>query len=64
VVYVTVPPSATPKMLASEFARFAGLPTGPRQNQAEITNAVCDVMSRLRVDLVLIDFTDRGHSCS
>jgi hypothetical protein len=58
------PPSATPKMLAAEFARFAGLPASPRQNQAEITNAVCDVISRLRVDLVLIDFTDRYHSCS
>ena len=42
-------------MLAAEFARFAGLPASPRQNQAEITNAVCDVMSRLRADLVLID---------
>ena len=51
-------------MLAAEFARFAGLPASPRQNQAEITNAVCDVISRLRVDLVLIDFTDRYHSCS
>ena len=29
VVYVTVPPSATPKMLAAEFARFAGLPGKP-----------------------------------
>src|SRR5262249_61077773 len=55
VVYATVPPSATPRMLAAEFARFAGLPASPRQNQAEITNAVCDVMSRLRADLVLID---------
>jgi hypothetical protein len=58
-------------MLASEFARFAGLPAGSRQNQAEITNAVCDVMSRLRVDLVLIDeihnldylYTDRESAC-
>lgn len=55
VVYVTVPPSATPKMLAAEFARFAGLPVHPRQNQADITNAVCDVLSRLRADLVLVD---------
>ncbi len=27
VVYVTVPPAATPRMLAVEFARFLGLPT-------------------------------------
>jgi hypothetical protein len=55
VVYVTVPPAATPKMLASEFARFAGVPVHSRQNQADITNAVCDVLARLRVDLVLVD---------
>jgi hypothetical protein len=55
VVYVTVPPAATPKMLAAEFARFAGLPVHPSQNQADITNAVCDVLSRLKADLVLID---------
>ena len=55
VAYVTVPPAATPKILASEFARFAGLPVHSRQNQADITNAVCDVLSRLRTDLVLVD---------
>jgi hypothetical protein len=55
VVYVTVPPAATPKMLASEFARFAGVPVRRGQNQADITNAVCDVLARLRVDLVLVD---------
>jgi hypothetical protein len=54
VVYVTVPP-ATPKMLASEFARFAGVPVHRGQNQADITNAVCDVLARLRVDLVLAE---------
>ena len=56
VVYVTVPPAATPKMLASEFARFAGVPVNSRQqNQADITNAVCNVLARLRTDLVLVD---------
>jgi AAA domain len=55
VVYVTVPPAATPKMLASEFARFAGVPVHRGQNQADITNAVCDVLARLRADLVLVD---------
>jgi hypothetical protein len=56
VVYVTVPPAATPKMLASEFARFAGIPvSSQRQNQADITNAVCDVLARMRTDLVLVD---------
>jgi hypothetical protein len=55
VVYVTVPPAATPKILASEFAQFAGLPVASRQNQSEITNAVCDVLRRLRADLVIVD---------
>src|SRR4029079_6437625 len=52
----TVPPAATPKMLAAEFARFAGIPgNGRQQNQDDITNAVCDVLARLRTDLVLVD---------
>jgi hypothetical protein len=56
VVYVTVPPAATPKMLAAEFARFAGVPVNSRQqNQADITSAVCDVLARLRTSLVLVD---------
>jgi hypothetical protein len=56
VVYVTVPPAATPKMLAAEFARFAGIQVDSRrQNQADITNTVCDVLARLHADLVLID---------
>jgi hypothetical protein len=42
-------------MLAAEFARFAGVPVRRGQNQADITNAVCDVVARLRVDLVLVD---------
>jgi hypothetical protein len=65
VAYVTVPPAATPKMLAAEFARFAGVPVNSRQqNQADITNAVCDVLARLRTDLVIVDFTDRYFPCS
>src|SRR6266540_5968833 len=33
VVYVTVPPAATPRMLAGEFARFLGLPLTRRQTR-------------------------------
>ncbi|MBM0238238.1 ATP-binding protein [Micromonospora sp. ATA32] len=55
VVYVTVPPAATPKVLAAEFARFLGLPLPPNLNQVNITNAVCDVLCRLGTDLVLVD---------
>ncbi|MDG4786228.1 ATP-binding protein [Micromonospora sp. WMMD1102] len=55
VVYVTVPPAATPKVLAAEFARFLGLPLPRNLNQVNITNAVCDVLSQLGTDLVLVD---------
>lgn len=55
VVYVSVPPAATPKMLAAEFARFVALPIPSAFNQAAITNAVCDVLCRLRVEIVIID---------
>jgi hypothetical protein len=55
VVYLSVPPAATPKMLAAEFARFVGLPIPSAFNQAAITNAVCDALCRLRVEIVIID---------
>ena len=55
VVYISVPPAATPKMLAAEFARFVGLPIPAAYNQAAITNAVCDILCRLRVEIVIID---------
>ncbi|MFI1386696.1 TniB family NTP-binding protein [Embleya sp. NPDC020886] len=55
VVFVTVPPSSTPKMLISEFARFLGLPAPRRMNQIQITNAVCGLLCELGTQLVLID---------
>jgi hypothetical protein len=55
VVYVTVPPAATPKMLAIELARFIGLPLPTRFSQVEITNKVCDLLCALNCRLVLID---------
>lgn len=55
VVYVTVPPRATPKMLAIEFARFLGLPVPRTETQTSITNAVCDLLIKLRVELALVD---------
>ncbi|MFJ9845864.1 TniB family NTP-binding protein [Kitasatospora sp. NPDC101155] len=55
VVYVTVPPAATPKMLAIEFARFIGLPLPSRYSQVEVTNRVCDLLCTLGCRLVLID---------
>lgn len=55
VVYVTVPPRATPKMLAIEFARFLGLPVVRQETQTSITNAVCNLLIKMRVELALVD---------
>jgi hypothetical protein len=55
VLFISVPPAATPKMLVSEFARFLGMPLTDRLNQTQITNAVCDLLCDLGTQLVLID---------
>jgi hypothetical protein len=55
VVYVTVPPAATAKMLAVEFARFYGLVFSTRANMPDIVNAVCATASHTGVELVLVD---------
>ncbi|MDT0468172.1 ATP-binding protein [Streptomyces gibsoniae] len=52
VIYFTVPPAATPKTFAMEFARFFGLDFPTRFN---ITDAVCATAAHVLVDLVLID---------
>lgn len=59
VIYVTVPPAATPRMLAVEFARFLGLPLTNRANLTEVVNAVCVTATHVGINLVLVDFTDR-----
>ncbi|GGQ96716.1 TniB family NTP-binding protein [Streptomyces griseorubens] len=55
VMFITVPPSSTPKMLISEFARFLGLPIPQRMNQVQITNAVCTLLCEMNTQLVLVD---------
>jgi Bacterial TniB protein len=56
VVYVTAPPKGSPRKLAVEFARFLGLPPiRPRHNVADITDAVCQVLTDARTDLVIVD---------
>jgi hypothetical protein len=42
-------------MLAVEFAQFLGLPTTRSWNQADITNAVCQILCDSRCELVVID---------
>ena len=55
VVYVTVPPAATSRMLAVEFARFLGLPVTNRANITDVIEAVCGVLIDARVSVVCVD---------
>jgi hypothetical protein len=55
VVYITVPPAATPRMIATEFARFFGLPVSRRSNITDIIEPVCGVGLDTRVTLVSVD---------
>ncbi|MFF5253867.1 ATP-binding protein [Streptomyces leeuwenhoekii] len=55
VVYVTVPPAATPRTIAAEFARFLGLPTTRRFNITDIIDSVVGVCTKARTGLVLVD---------
>jgi hypothetical protein len=55
VIYVTVPPAATPRMLAVEFARFLGLPLITRANITDVIEAVCGVAVDARVSVVCVD---------
>lgn len=55
VVYITVPPAATARMVAVEFARFLGLPVRVRSNITDILETVCGVLTDARVGMVLVD---------
>ncbi|MFJ4777910.1 TniB family NTP-binding protein [Streptomyces sp. NPDC088762] len=55
VAYVLVPPGATAKTLAAEFARYLGIPVTPRMTQTQITESVCHTYNQAGVRLVLID---------
>jgi hypothetical protein len=55
VVYATVPPAATPRMLAVEFARFLGIPVISRANLTDIIEAVCGVLTDARTTVVCVD---------
>ena len=52
---MTVPPAATARMLAVEFARFLGLEFSGRANITDIVNAVCTTAANTRVELVCVD---------
>ncbi|RSS89165.1 ATP/GTP-binding protein [Streptomyces sp. WAC05292] len=55
VLYITVPPAATARMIAAEFARFLGLPVRGRSNMTDIIEAVVGVCTDTRTGLVLVD---------
>lgn len=55
VLYITVPPAATPRMVAAEFARFLGIPILARANMTDIVEAVCGVAIDSRVSAVICD---------
>ena len=54
VVYIIVPPAATPKTLAIELAAFLGLPVSSRDSQHAITAAVAGVLRKVGCTLVLV----------
>lgn len=55
VIYITVPPAATPRMVAAEFARFLGLPVTTRANITDIIEAVCGVAVNTGASVVCVD---------
>ncbi|MDQ0946317.1 hypothetical protein QFZ24_000240 [Streptomyces phaeochromogenes] len=55
VLYITVPPAATARMVAAEFARFLGLPVRPRSNMTDIIEAVVGVCTDSCTGMVLVD---------
>ncbi|MFD9480815.1 MULTISPECIES: AAA family ATPase [Streptomyces] len=55
VLYITVPPAATARMIAAEFARFLGLPVHRRLNTTDIIEAVVGVCTTARTGLVIVD---------
>jgi hypothetical protein len=59
VVYIIVPPAATPKMLAIEIAAFLGLPFSSHEPQHFITQSVTGVLRKVGCSLILVDEVHR-----
>lgn len=55
VIYITVPPAATPRMIAAEFARFLNLPVMARMNITDLIEAVVGVCTDARTGVILVD---------
>jgi len=55
VIYITVPPAATGKMIATEIARFLGLPVSRRANITDVIEPVCGICLDARVTMIIVD---------
>jgi hypothetical protein len=55
VIYITVPPAATGKMIAMEIARFLGLPVPRRANITDVIEQVCGICLDTRVSMIIVD---------
>ena len=55
VVYLTMPPQATPKSLSIEILKFLGAPYLTRDSQIELTRQACHLLADLRNELILVD---------
>ena len=55
VIYITVPPAATGKMIAMELARFLGLPVPRRANITDVIEPVCGICLDTRVTMIIVD---------
>jgi hypothetical protein len=55
VVYLTMPPQATPKSLSIEILKFLGAPYLTRESQIELTRQACHLLADLRTELIIVD---------
>lgn len=55
VVYLTMPPQATPKSLSIEILKFLGAPYLARASQIELTRQACHLLADLGTRLILVD---------
>jgi TniB protein len=55
VIYITVPPAATGKMIAMEIARFLGTPVPRRANITDVIEQVCGICLDTRVNMIIVD---------
>jgi hypothetical protein len=55
VIYITVPPAATGKMIAMELARFLGLPVPRRSNITDVIEQVCGICLDAHVTMIIVD---------